>query len=63
MTDEGFRAILEDVPKSYPAFVDGVMDDARDYDLIDNIANFIRDNPEATAGKVATLTGKLAGFI
>jgi len=63
MTDSEFRELLERVPGSYPAFVDGVMDDAREFGFVDKVVAFIEENPSATAGKVATLTGKLAGFV
>ena len=63
MTDEEFRELLENVPRSYPDFVDGVFDDATDFGFRDKIVDFIRENPDATAGKVATLTFKLLGIL
>lgn len=63
MTDCDLRKILEDVPRSYPAFVDGVSADARDFGTGDEIAQFIADNPDATAGDVSDYSTQLSGLI
>lgn len=63
MTEEDFKSLLESVPKSYPAFVDGIMGHALEFGTMEQISRFIIENPEATAGDISDLSGKLAGLI
>ena len=61
MTEQEFRAMLQGVTKSYPAFVNGVTALAKGHGIVDEVIHFIEENPDATAGKVASYSSKLAG--
>ena len=63
MTETDLRSLLEGVPKSYPAFVDGILADARDFGTNAAIARFVKEHPDATAGDVCEFSTKLAGLI
>lgn len=61
MTEQELRAMLQGIAKSYPAFVDGVTVLVKRHGIVDEVARFIEENPDATAGKVASYSSKLAG--
>lgn len=51
------KQLLLQVSDSYSDFVHGVMLDARDYpDRLDDIIQFIKDNPDATSSDIGLWT-------
>lgn len=52
MTDEEFRKILENVPRSYDDFVNGQLHRVTNDEDRQKMSDFIRDNPEANSGDV-----------
>jgi len=52
MTEKEFIALLKTVPGSHREFVSGVVNDAREFGTKEDIARFIDENPDVTAGHV-----------
>ena len=63
MTSDQILDILRNVPESHEFFVTGVMNDIMEFGTGEEIASFIADNPDATAGEVAEYSTKLAGIL
>ena len=62
MTEKEFIGLLKLVPRSYPAFVDGMLALALEFEIIDEVANYMKDNPDAPAGEVSDFAVMLSGI-
>ena len=52
ISDKEFAEILRVVPRAYDDFVNGLMQDITDQDVRRQVVEFIKEQPEATAGYV-----------
>ena len=62
MTESEFKAKLRDVPDSHEWFVQGILDDVREFGTMDEIVQFIDENPDTSAGYVVEYSTQLAGL-
>lgn len=63
MTEQELRELLENVSDSYPDFVSCGISVAKNHNSIDEIGNFIKNNPEAkTSDVILYVSEEIAGY-